>query len=384
MKANNFSSGPRSSPQTRLYQVYSDGKPGFIDHTGTLRFTLPEDVYTVLPFSEGLAVIAKRVPNSYGRWGFIDETGRVVIDPQFNRAKRFSEGLAAVIIQEAENSGGGLGYIDKTGQIVIQPQFGTGNTDIDFAFSEGLAAVPLRNTDEWGYIDKTGKFVISPKFKYASSFSEGRAWVGIANPDWSIQYKMGMIDREGHWIVEPRFDSAGLFSEGLATIRLGKKLGFINGNGAIVIVPQFDPFGKCPDSNERDASRFSDGLAAVQQDRKWGYIDHSGAFVIKASFDCAQPFSEGLAVIGVRDDKEKRWRFGYIDKTGVIVIEPRFASAGSFTGGLAPVAAGMSQSEAVIKALEAGKTGAEIDKEIERSEMNFGYIDKTGRFVWRP
>ncbi|MEO0020342.1 MAG: WG repeat-containing protein [candidate division WOR-3 bacterium] len=66
------------------------------------------------------------------KWGYIDKTGNLVINPQFDDAWSFSEGLAVVQI------GDKLGYIDKTGNLVISPQFAFAS-----AFSEGLAAVMI-------------------------------------------------------------------------------------------------------------------------------------------------------------------------------------------------------------------------------------------------
>ena len=70
---------------------------------------------------------------------------------------------------------------ETTGKFIINPQF-------DYAddFSEGLAAVRVgdRNTGKWGYIDKKGKFVINPRFDWAFPFSEGLAVVRIGEEDW--------------------------------------------------------------------------------------------------------------------------------------------------------------------------------------------------------
>ena len=85
--------------------------------------------------------------------------------------------------------GGKWGYIDKAGKIVINPQF-----DDAFDFSEGLAPVAIG--DEWGYIDKGGKFVINPQFDGALVFSEGLAMVGIGD-------KFGYIDKAGNYIWNP-------------------------------------------------------------------------------------------------------------------------------------------------------------------------------------
>lgn len=84
-----------------------------------------------------------------GKWGYIDNTGKIVIKPQFALACDFPEGLASVIIP------GKRVFINKTGKVIID----TKDTKIAFAsnFSEGLACVI--GDKVWGYIDKTGKYI---------------------------------------------------------------------------------------------------------------------------------------------------------------------------------------------------------------------------------
>lgn len=48
-----------------------------------------------------------------GKYGYIDSTGKFVIEPRFNWAGEFSEGLARVGI------GGKGGVIDRTGKVVV-------------------------------------------------------------------------------------------------------------------------------------------------------------------------------------------------------------------------------------------------------------------------
>ena len=81
-----------------------------------------------------------------------EQTGKFVINPQFNFANDFSEGLAAVRI--GDDKTGKWGYIDKQGKMVVNPQF-----DCDWVcsgFSEGLAAVRVGDdkTGKWGYISR--------------------------------------------------------------------------------------------------------------------------------------------------------------------------------------------------------------------------------------
>ena len=374
----------------RLYPITIGDKLGFIDETGNVKFMLPDEVYTTFEFSEGLAVAGKRVPNTNGRWGFIDETGKYVIEAKFVMVRTFSEGLAAAVFQDTKNEYRTVGYIDQSGRVVIPPQFsGEGGVGVR-GFSEGLAAVKVyTDRDKWGYIDKSGKFVIEPQFVAAGPFSQGRAMVGIAEPAWSSDYKWGFMDKEGRWIAKPQYQSADEFSEGLAPVMLNNKVGFIDLQGQIAIKPQFDPDGAspCVQFGRVSASHFSEGLAAVQLEnnewgKEWGFIDRRGSWVIKPAFACAAPFSEGLALVGIREG-EGAWRFGYVDKTGAFVIKPQFSDASSFAGKLAHVTIGMTEEEALVKALESGKPEAEMEKELAKFKPKYAYIDRTGKVVWQ-
>ncbi|MGA9626908.1 MAG: WG repeat-containing protein [Bryobacteraceae bacterium] len=75
---------------------------------------------------------------------FIDMTGAVVTSDDYDGARSFSEGLAAV------KKGEKWGYIDKAGVLVIAPQFGEA-----LSYSDGFAAV--KSQGKWGYIDQTGR-----------------------------------------------------------------------------------------------------------------------------------------------------------------------------------------------------------------------------------
>ena len=83
------------------------------------------------------------------RLGFIDVKGRVVVEPKFQNAAAFSEGLASVKTED------GWGFIDPAGTIVISPQF-----DRADPFQNGLAFVTALGKES--YVTTTGAFVIDP------------------------------------------------------------------------------------------------------------------------------------------------------------------------------------------------------------------------------
>jgi len=91
----------------------------------------------------------------------------------------------------------------------------------------------------------------------------------------------------------------------MAAVRIGAKFGYIDKDGKVAIMPQFDFAGS-----------FSEGLAAVGIGNKIGYIDKQGKIVIEPQFDFAGAFSEGLADVGIDFDRMGRARSGPSRLTG--------------------------------------------------------------------
>jgi len=246
------------------------------------------------------------------KYGYFDTTGKVVIEPVFEHAHDFSDGLAGVGISDSE-----YGYIDKNGKMVIAPNF-----YYVYPFCQGRATVNIGG--EFAVIDKSGNIVNNSGDEWIS-FSEGLAYQKFEDDEGNRKY--GFINRAGEIVIEPKFDDASYFSEGLAAIEVDGKWGFINKDGKIVIQPIYDR-----------AYGFSEGLACVQFgtvgiDGQCGFIDKTGEMVIEPVFINAYSFSDGLASVTCGSNVKS----GYIDKTGKMVIEPVYSFAASFSDGLARV-----------------------------------------------
>jgi hypothetical protein len=322
-----------------LYPVRYDGKWGYIDRNGTV--VVEPQFDEAYAFSDGLGRIGVD-QETVGKFGFIDATGAIVITPRFSWASDFSEGLSMT----RATPGGRSGYIDKTGAWVVEPRF----TNAGY-FSEGLASVQLEPDDLFGYIDRKGASVIRPLSREAGPFCDGLAVVAAPQqPGTRLLY--GYIDRTGAWAIQPRFHDASPFSEGLALVSYAaqeEEIGYIDTSGNVVFTvrpPQVEP------ASAADFS-FSEGLAAwVGSDGRWGFIDRTGSFAIAPEFDEVTAFSEGLAAVCM-DLQKDTW--GFIDKTGVWAIEPQFRHARPFSHGLALVVTGDKQA----------------------------YIDRSGKVVWK-
>ncbi len=82
-----------------------------------------------------------------GKWGFVNTSGEIVIEPKFDKAKSFSNGLAAVCTNDK------WGFIDDSGSIVIDCQF----FDADY-FNSKMNCLVKTTTGDWQMIALRVKF----------------------------------------------------------------------------------------------------------------------------------------------------------------------------------------------------------------------------------
>jgi hypothetical protein len=338
-----------------------------------------------------------------GRYGYIDNTGKMVVQPQFVWGSDFKRGFADVYVcgrivsmddkgnllphvraklkLEARKIGGKFGFVDASGQIRIPAQY-----DEARWFSEGLAAV--RVGTKWGYIDEAGQTAIGFQYAQANDFQHGRAVVVFGELRFDspltpglplIEIKVvngdgwAMIDATGRIIVKGLGPIHGI-SEGRIATEKNQRSGYLDTDGAPVTRFVYE-----------DARPFSEGLAAVQKKGRWGYIDKNGKVVIPFWYDDVDNFSEGLAVV------KKDCKSGYIDEKGRVVIPLQFDNAYSFQTGLAAVTRG-NESGFIDKSgnfafrlafdyADAFRDSRDLSQ-FWTKDNHFGYVDHSGRVLW--
>lgn len=358
----------------------------------------------IYSFSNGMAVV--RVGDEEtGKYGYINDKGKTVIQPIYDTAIDFHNGRAIVSKNKK------FLVVDKNGKVVNEIKLDKGahvyhvakdiyafwgnegqglfnvkgkinkkliyNTVVDE--HEGLIVV--RKEDKFGVVDLKGKEIVKPKYNHLDFFEGGvcRFLVGEYP-----EGKYGFVDKKGREIIKPQYDNLNYFSEGLAAFGVGEyddegqfkgKWGFIDKKGKVVIKPVYDR-----------ASRFSEGLARVWKGNKLVYIDKKGNEVLKSkyhgykefvigSYDTFRvdmveeitekqvnnesvsytgDFHEGLAVV------IKGNLCGLMDKKGNIILEPKYDYISNFSDG-----------RAVVRKLVDGN-------------LKYGMIDKKGKEIVEP
>jgi len=149
-------------------KVKLEGRYGFIDRRGTL--VVPAKFAMVNDFSDGLAYVMM----TDGSFGYIDKNGRWVIKPNgWQSGRDFEDGLAPIAIRPDPSAGLLWGYIDRRGRIAIEPRF-----DGAQGFKNGVASVyEVGNNGVWesrfGYIDRKGAYLWKPNSDFPVRLDKG-------------------------------------------------------------------------------------------------------------------------------------------------------------------------------------------------------------------
>ena len=278
-----------------LFPLSQQGLYGFIDREGN--WQIEPSFQFAGRFSEGLAAVQKD-----SLWGFVDTSGQIVIELQFEEAGRFREGRAPVMVR------GRWGFVDLDGILIVSARF-----DNVERFSEGMASAT--ENEKVGYLDTTGRWAIYPQYQFGLPFTEGFAVVVDTTG------YFGFIDASNQVLGVIQYEQAWPFSEGLAAVSYDGRWGYIDTAGLFVNPPSY-----------QTCWSYEDGMGLFQRDSLWGFLDAAGQEVIAPVYEDAWDYSEGLASV----KKDDKW--GFIDQSGTMVIPPELPRSASFSNGLAYIA----------------------------------------------
>lgn len=308
----------------KMFRVKKDGKYGYANTNGKIIITPAYD-YAVA-FSEGKAIVSIGTKVS-----IIDNKGNVLVENlgPGSGMYRFFNGLA-----RCRSLDGKYGFLDATGKRVIEPYL-----DVADDFENNRAIVSINN--RYGLIDRTGKFIVPNEYDFFYDLGDGYYQTKTEDG------KAGVVDSLGNVILEPVYDevfhlqkpyftvekdglngcydvkgkeiyppvsSRGVyFYNGKCTVVKENKYGIIDSTGKLIIPAKYDSIGM-----------FFKGRASVLLGNRFGAVDSTGKEFIAPKYQELRPFLNGYAVY-----KEKG-KFGYIDIAGKILTEAKFEEAAVF------------------------------------------------------
>lgn len=311
--------------------LFKDEETGSYGYKQGDRVVIPAEYDRAEKFSAGLAVVAKD-----DEYGVIDESGNVIL-PLGSGSVYTSGGWI-------HTSKDGVEYLyNNKGELVLQMK------DVKHWYYPEENVIRVKKDTGWGCVDLQGNTLLP--FCYTALGPVTHGWMSFFD-----EGKWGWINTKEEIVVEPVFAEVGSWDkehwwgrkdgvyrlydfQGRLVVDEGwlKILELSNGTGAVKTATGWKYIDRSFNTILEVSPvydwvwYFSEGLAPVKKDGLWGYINSEGVEVISPRWDKVEDFSEGLAAV------RNSGKWGYINTSGKLVIDYCYWSAGYFKNGRARV-----------------------------------------------
>lgn len=299
------------------------------------------------------------------KWGYIDNTGKVVIEPQYDEALAFDKNLAIV------RNSAKYGVINSEGKVIVPIE----EKEIKIV-SHRFAA--FRKDTAWGMVDVQGKTKIDPKYKNITqidaqlfSFKAGNLlglysaindritdpkYKSVTNTKQGIIFQQGdlfgMLDSLLNVVIKPEYAGIEVFSN-IILCKSKDFWGVAKSNGTILLNPEYMAYklyssdliafktkkggwlmynilqNKILQTEEQESFTLLDNdFIMLNKSHKHGVITKTGNTILGQTFSNIH-LNENLFLV------EQAGRWGLNDKTGAVVIPTIHAKLFPFKKNLA-------------------------------------------------
>ncbi|MBC35093.1 MAG: hypothetical protein CL663_03490 [Bacteroidetes bacterium] len=273
-----------------LYPIEENGKIGFIDQKGKVRIDpkyLPCDYDDILTeCSSDFNGNSYAVVKEQGGYTIIDWKGNKTIDYYFDELIEEFDGTYSAGMD------GKYGLIDHSGNVLVPFIFDSQYFINDNEFFPG-------KIDAKAVIFYAEDSIIYMPYDYISPFFEGFACV-------KNNYKEGMINSSLELVIDTIYQELGFLSSGLINAKIENQWCFLNTQGQIVFNSTFE-----------EASDFNDGIAVVKKE-KYGAIDTLGNQIIPFEYEYLSYEGEANNGDKIFQYSDKENYFSYGARSGLI------------------------------------------------------------------
>jgi len=258
---------------------------GLIDKTGNIQIPVIYDEIRSENYFHGFYCVKK-----VGKWGFIDDKGKVVIDFLYNEIGYESNGLVLFYKRDYFSNSveeSGFGLIDRNGK------------ELANSFS-GLGFMKIKDDDAYKIYD-------------LNSISDYKNYIGRWNSD------KERYDLDDFWKCN--------FFNGLTIYYSDNKYGFINEHGNILKKKYNNNFNSLKSCEEPilydDIYKPKNGLYKVKLDGKFGCVNLDGLEIIECKYYGLWILPEGLvnACIITYDENKRstKLKYGHLNLKGEVI-----------------------------------------------------------------
>jgi len=231
-----FTDNQITPTENYFLEVLPNGIEKMVDYDGRIqsRSSVPIDdhIEELMDASEGLRGFKKD-----GKFGFLDERGRLRIANRYEDIQSFEEGLAAMKLN------GKWGFIDATEKLIIQPAY-----DWVGKFLDGLTIVKKAN--QFGIVGKNGKLILPIRYDSIMPLQGGNFLL-------IKKLQQGLANRTGQVLIEPKYDKITELQNGMIIIEREGKSGLISLEGVSTIPMIYDQLIFLEESNQYLAKKIA-------------------------------------------------------------------------------------------------------------------------------
>ena len=270
--------------------------------TKTISINNKQDTCELFPFKSG------------SLYGYIDKFGKIIIEPQFDYAGSFSEGLACVgKLKEDKMGGSGIsqmtyGYINTNGTMLISY---TNERERDF--HNGLVCT-WESDGECYFMNRQGENIFNKKYYDIKDFSDGYAAVLLNNtvrnphkPSTNEKQQWTFVNTKGDECGE-KYDDVTSFVNGISIVKHNGITKAINKSFETVF--QSDYILKSYNGN-------GTYIAQDPSTSKLGVIDDKNNIIIDFKYADIH-YSDHMYKVGLSNNA-----YGIINQYGDMILEPK-------------------------------------------------------------
>lgn len=243
-------------------------------------------------FREGLAAVKKDE-----KWGYINQRGEVIIDFEYDHATEFNGGMAGTAIFDparAQYDPQPLlwGLINIEGKQLAEYRY-----SYYVGVSDGIAHM-YRHGEGHYFFDSTGGSLFDAPILAEYSFNEGFT---VTRNNSTVR----AIDKSGEDILEGKYTEIYYYNPGLLHVRVNNKAAVINLNEEFLIIPKY-----------RHITAFDMGFAlASYKSGEAFFIDLAGnEYLNGLDFTNVSKFSDDGYALAYSDKGERKYYLIHIEK----------------------------------------------------------------------